>query len=188
MAERWLPVVGHEDSYEVSSWGRVRSLARTVERGGHAMKVAARVLRPGAWSSGHPVVTLWRDGKSRTWGVHQLVARAHLGAPADDSLEVCHNDGNPSNNRVENLRWDSHAANMADAMRHGSTARGRALPQSVLDEKVVKRIREDYAAGLGTHRSFAKAYGVSHQTIGALIRGKSWAWVGQSAPSEKEMA
>ena len=188
MAERWLPIPGHEGAYEVSNFGRVRSLARAVERGGHSLRVAARILRPGVWASGHPVVTLWRGGKGRTWGVHQLVARAHLGAPADDSLEVCHSDGNPSNNHVENLRWDSHAANMVDAVEHGSTARGGALPQSVLDENAVRRIREDYAAGRGTHRSFAKTYGVSHQTIGAMIRGKTWAWVDSDARSEKEMA
>lgn len=35
-------------------------------------------------------------------------------------MECCHNDGNPSNNIVENLRWDTHSGNMMDRTLHGT--------------------------------------------------------------------
>lgn len=45
--------------------------------------------------------------------VHQLVAEAFLGHHLG-GLEVCHNDGDPTNNRVENLRWDTRSSNVLD--------------------------------------------------------------------------
>jgi hypothetical protein len=37
-------------------------------------------------------------------------------------MEVCHNDGNEVNDRLENLRWDTHLENMRDLLRHGTHA------------------------------------------------------------------
>ena len=45
MTERWRPVVGYEDAYEVSYWLRVRSLKRVVLRGRIEHRVRERVLR-----------------------------------------------------------------------------------------------------------------------------------------------
>jgi hypothetical protein len=36
---------------------------------------------------------------------------------------MCHNDGDPTNDHLDNLRWDTHAANMQDAADHGITRR-----------------------------------------------------------------
>jgi hypothetical protein len=59
------------------------------------------------------------DSQTRTWFVHRLVARAFLG-DGEPGEVVCHFDGNPANNRVENLRWDTQRANVQDAIRHGT--------------------------------------------------------------------
>lgn len=59
--------------------------------------------------TGHLRVTV--NGRQRY--VHRLVAEAFLGPPAR-GMEVCHNDGDPSNNRAANLRWDTRSANVLD--------------------------------------------------------------------------
>jgi hypothetical protein len=35
-------------------------------------------------------------------------------------MECCHYDGDPANNRVGNLRWDTRSSNNLDAVRHGT--------------------------------------------------------------------
>lgn len=106
--ERWLPVVGYEGRYEVSEMGQVR-------RAGGAL-LNQKVLR-----NGRCQVTLRRPMK--TFYVHRLVAIAFLGIP-EGRLEVCHGDSDPRNNRLTNLRWDTHAANMRDMAEQGRARNG----------------------------------------------------------------
>lgn len=115
MSEHWKPVVGWEGLYEVSDHGRVRSLDR-VDRFGRSKPGV--MLRPDANRTGHLRVHLYGpEGVSRP-GVHRIVLEAFVG-PCPEGMEGCHNDGNPGNNRVGNLRWDTRSANHFDKMRHG---------------------------------------------------------------------
>lgn len=119
---RWLPVVGHEGFYEVSDHGGVRSLDRLVARCKPTgpMLVRGRVLRPKTASKfGHLRVSLKVDGVERTFGVHALVLRAFVGPPPP-GYEGCHNDGDPTNNWVGNLRWGARSTNVRDSVRHGT--------------------------------------------------------------------
>lgn len=50
--------------------------------------------------------------------IHSLVLEAFVG-PRPDGMEGCHNDGDPANNHLANLRWDTRAANNQDTLRHG---------------------------------------------------------------------
>lgn len=62
--ENWLPCVGFEDSYQVSSELRVKSLERTVMRSnGYPNPIRERILRP-MLVNGHPTVILVRYGKN----------------------------------------------------------------------------------------------------------------------------
>lgn len=116
--EEWRPVVGHECRYEVSSFGRVRSLDSEVPcRGGKLRKIKGRILGTSLGSTGYPRVSLAPNSTHRA--VHRLVLEAFVG-PRPDGLECCHNDGDPTNNRVENLRWDTHASNITDTVNHGT--------------------------------------------------------------------
>jgi hypothetical protein len=69
------------------------------------------VLRPGTYkSNGYKYVTLYYKGRGKTRRVHTLVAEAFIG-PRPDGMEVCHGNGTPTDNRAENLRWDTHKVN-----------------------------------------------------------------------------
>ncbi len=49
--------------------------------------------------------------------VHHLVAAAFIG-PRPEGMVICHNNGDPLDNRVENLRYDTQAANIEDMYAH----------------------------------------------------------------------
>ena len=113
-----MPIKGHEGSYEVSDLGRVRTIERRVANGVGVRRVSARLRRlyvgPGKVS-----VNLSRRNKPETRSVPRLVLEAFIG-PCPPGHEACHNDGNLTNNRLDNLRWDSHIENIADKFRHGT--------------------------------------------------------------------
>lgn len=110
--ERWKPIPGYEHKYQVSACGGVRSVDHYVRLVAHGKEtqrlVPGKTLKPGRSTSGHLTVCL---GKGNTHGVHRLVASAFLGAcPA--GKEVLHLDGDPSNNRLENLRYGTRSENL----------------------------------------------------------------------------
>lgn len=120
--EEWRDIPGYEGYYQASNQGRIRGLDRTVMRSnGVSQYWRGRILRPGRLASGHLHVSLRTPTqKPRTLRVHQLVMWAFVG-PTPPGMEVCHNNGTHEDNRLENLRFDTHANNMADIPRHGGT-------------------------------------------------------------------
>ena len=116
--ESWRPVVGFEGYYEVSDLGRVRSLTRRVPSGRGRTRIATgRVLSP---STGDPYrkVNMKVDGVQAMRSVHRLVALAFLGH-CPDGMEVCHINGDHKDNRLANLRYDTHSENQRDTVRLG---------------------------------------------------------------------
>lgn len=113
--EIWRCVPNWEDRYEVSSVGRVRSLRREGASYGRT-----GVIHNG-WTTatGHRKVALRRPGIQSGYFVHRLVLEAFVG-PCPEGMECCHNNGDPADNRVENLRWDSRTENILDSVRHGT--------------------------------------------------------------------
>lgn len=115
--EQWRPVPGYETSYEVSSLGRVRSLARTVMRAnGRPLPVAGKI-KSVHWNPKSRVtqVTL---GKHDVRRVHHLVLEAFVGPRPDGAIGLHWND-DPRDNRAENLRWGSYSDNNYDRVRNG---------------------------------------------------------------------
>lgn len=60
-----------------------------------------------------------RPGRTHDRKVHQLVLEAFVG-PRPEGFVGCHWDDDPSNNRLENLRWDTESANRFDSVRNGT--------------------------------------------------------------------
>lgn len=114
--ETWVPVSGFEGEYEVSDQGRVRSLARLDRRG---YLQSGRLLKPmrNNRHSNHRRVVLSKDGKRTDKLVHRLVLETFIG-PCPEGHEACHNDGNPSNNVLSNLRWGTKKSNALDREEH----------------------------------------------------------------------
>lgn len=124
---------------------------------------------------GYSGVQLTDDmGKRRYRPVHQLVLEAFVG-PRPVGMEACHNDGNPANNRLDNLRWDTHAANTEDSRRQGRLAynRGERNGRAKLTEADVVEIKRLRGLGM-TFGAIASRFGLGYSTVSHAVRGYSW--------------
>jgi hypothetical protein len=177
MQEVWLPVVGYEGLYEVSDWGRVKSLARTCPKssGGTTRKVPERILALHMNPHGYWQVHLSQEGRPRNFRVHVLVAAAFLG-PKPEGLVICHGPGGKQDNRPGNLSYKTQAENMADKYRDGTEQTGERHPMAKLTEAQVHHVRRELLnAPRGTAARLARELGVNKACIGSIKRGKSWA-------------
>lgn len=179
-AEEWRAIDGYDGWYEVSDRGRVRSWKQSGSqlgrpKGGFFRLTEPRLLVLSTTDSGHRKLVLWANGKPRSRTVHQLVAEAFIG-PRPPGYETCHGDGNPTNNHVSNLRYGTHAENVADKLRHETQPRGEGHGRNRLSESDVHEVRRLLAAG-ETVKSVAARYGVSYGAINGIRRGKNWGWL-----------
>jgi hypothetical protein len=65
------------------------------------------------------VVTLRRENIGVQQYMHSIVLEAFRGPRPSPSHEGCHDNGNPSDNALSNLRWDTRSGNMLDIVKHG---------------------------------------------------------------------
>lgn len=95
--ELWKPIKGYEDIYMVSNYGRIMSL-------NYQGKGKVRILRLSAQPNCYIKVGLRKDGKTRIFRVHRLVAAAFL-PPPQSGEQVDHINGHKQDNRACNLRY-----------------------------------------------------------------------------------
>lgn len=118
--EKWQPISAYENRYAVSTQGRVWSLAH--RKGGQLLKYGTTGPRPDR-PAGYPVVRLYDGGGAhRTFLVHLLVLQTFVG-PCPPGLQACHNNGDPQDPRLSNLRYDTPEGNAADKLAHGTDPR-----------------------------------------------------------------
>lgn len=134
-----------------------------------------RPVTPVPEPTGHLRVRLsLPDGRRVRKSVHGIVARTFLG-PAN-GLQVCHRNGDPTDNGVDNLYWGSAQDNANDRDSHGTTARGERNGYAKLTSDGVARIRARVAAGEST-KVVADDYEVHRTTVQRIVAGRRWGHV-----------
>lgn len=127
--EMWKDIKDYEGLYQVSSYGRVRSLDRihTYVKHYAGKDVIAthhfkgRILSTGH-SSGYLSVVLAKDGSTKTFLVHRLVAQAFIPNP-ENKPQVNHTNGDHQKNDVDNLEWSTEKENQQHAVKLGLHSR-----------------------------------------------------------------
>lgn len=123
--------------------------------------------------------------KLRTFSLHRVICTAFHGlCPAGH--QVRHLDGDRHHNRPDNLRWGTHAENMADRARHGTVAHGNRSGAATHPEKICRgagngrailteaQAREIFMAKPPLRR-LRETYGVSEGTVTKIRSGALWA-------------
>jgi hypothetical protein len=103
MVEEWKDIEEYEGLYQVSTFGRVRSLNRYINN----VFYPGCILKPQKFRNGYLFVSLQR----KTLSIHRLVAKAFIDNP-NNKPEINHKDGNKTNNKIENLEWRTRSENL----------------------------------------------------------------------------
>lgn len=117
--EVFKPIPEYKGIYEVSNKGTIKTDKdkTTYTKGVGVRHWKQRIMKLKTDKGGYKRVTLWKDGKSKDFLVHRLVAAAFIPNPKGYEL-INHRDGNPSNNNVSNLEWTDYYGNLMHAYNH----------------------------------------------------------------------
>jgi hypothetical protein len=160
----WVQIPGYEGSYEITQDGRVRGIARLDARG---RKWPGKLLSFFVDKDGYSKCALTKNRVTTTKFVHKLVLFSFRGPPKDGQV-ACHNNGDPGDNRVSNLRWGSLADNWLDSQYHGRRSNGYNSYITQVDTERAKDLR---ASGV-TAKVIAKWLSISQSTVSNMITGR----------------
>lgn len=165
--ERWADIPDYEGLYEASDLGNIRN------------KRTGRILKPALINSGYLIVGLWKDGKGKNFLVHRLVLSAFVVNPNPKVYTDCdHINHIRTDNRLINLRWVSHAENMAhsydriaecnrDPKKIAKLAESHSKPIAQIDPKTNDRVAV-FKSGLEAHDKT----GINQGNINGCLKGK----------------
>ena len=157
MKEIWRPVEGYEGLYEVSNYGRVKSL--------HYGK--QRILKYGKTLDGYLQVVLTKNGKGISKTIHTLVYKTFVG-PIPTDYQVNHIDENKNNNCVWNLNLLTHKENS------NWGTRNKRMSESLKNHKSTSKRVLCVETGIiyPSINECARQLGLPNQHIGKVCLGK----------------
>lgn len=114
--EEWEPIIGYEGLYNVSTFGRIKSLfnERIDTKGRRHIKYE-RIIKPqDDCKRGYLKVRIYKNGIGSCFSIHRLVANAFIPNPSI-LPEVNHKWGIKTDNRVSELEWSTSGDNQQHA-------------------------------------------------------------------------
>lgn len=175
--EIWLPIKDYEGCYEISNYGRVKSLPRKV---GHSRNPNFFTNKTGkimdlSFNRGYTFVRLYKNGKCGTFRVHRLVAIHFMDNPLNYEV-VNHLDSNRSNNFYKNLEWCTTSMNMQHAYDFGSKVApntGKFGKDNWNSKKVIQKdLNGNFVRLWDCLSQITRELGYARQDIGKCCAGK----------------
>jgi len=151
--------------YEVSNFGRVRSVERTVlDSLGRKRIIKSTILKPFI-SKGYAIVTLSKNNTKKHYPIHRLVATAFL--PNKENFPIInHKDENKQNNQVENLEWCTIKYNMNYGECRNKTIKG------IIKSVIQLDINNNYIRTFSSATEAQKELGIKQNSICLCCKGK----------------
>ncbi len=177
MPERWKPVPGYEEHYEVSDFGNCRRISKA-QNTHVGRQLKAHLARHGYRRFALSVSRLYSGVKH--WNAHRLVWEAFNG-PIPDGLEINHRNGVKDDNRLENLEVVTASQNKLHSIyvlgkyptSNKPKSKGSLNGRAIIAESDVPKIRAMISLGQSDF-DIALVYGVSPATIWHIRKGKTW--------------
>lgn len=91
-------------------------------------------------------------------------------------MEGCHNNGNCTDDRLENLRWDTHSSNLLDRRQHGTNVQGEMVNTAKLTKDDVILIRQMGGEGI-PRKAIALRFHITETMMGLIVRRRNWTHV-----------
>ena len=152
-------IVGYEGLYAVTSCGKVWGYKRQ------------KFLKPQTDKNGYLRVGLHKDGKTKKYYIHRLVAEAYIPNP-DNLPQVNHKDENKENNCLQNLEWCDPKYNINYGTRTDKVASSNKKPilQFTLDGEFVR----EWPSTTDVGKEFIK--GINHCLRGRNKTAYNYIW------------
>lgn len=164
--EIWKDVVGYENLYQVSNYGRIKSLDMKLVYKRHKNTTfrirKGKILTPAIMKNGYLRVEMSKNGVHKLNLVHRIVALSFIPNPNNYS-EINHINCIKSDNRVENLEWVSSSQNKKHAFDNKLYKIEKPIVQ-IKDGNIIKEWK--------SATQINKELGYSAQNIGKVALGK----------------
>lgn len=98
---------------------------------------------------------------------------AFVGPPPSPIHQAAHNDGNPHNDILSNLRWATPKENCADRVLHGTLRYGTRHARTKISVETVRRVREMVSDGR-TYTQTGRALGLSAGHVQLIATNQVW--------------
>lgn len=169
MKETWKDVPNYEGVYQVSNLGRVRSLDRYVVYSNDGVRFyKGKILKQQNNGNGYMYKQLKHEGTRKNFYIHRLVMMTFVG-DRPKNMAICHIDGDKTNNRLDNLRYDTYSENNIDQFRHETR-------KNVLKNDEVIKIREMYSEGYKPS-DISKILNIKIYSVRNIVHGKTYTWL-----------
>ncbi len=135
-----------------------------------------KYLKPDTTRIGYCQDILYKAGKRNHRLIHRLILETYVG-PCPNNMEGCHNNGIKTDNRLSNLRWDTHSANQKDSVKHGTAVfggKGENHLRAKLNGLQVRVIKRLLAEDTMIQIEIAKVFSVTSMTISNIKTGRCW--------------
>lgn len=172
--EKWKEIEGYEGIYEVSTEGRVRSLARKcLGRPGFYAERKSVFLKPGVSKKGYYRVLL-SNGMRKNISVHRLVALAFVEGRTESKNQVNHKNGDKADNTVSNLEWCTVSHNNRHARRMGLNIckSGEENHSYGLNNVKALRLQHTETKEIKSVTDVAKEYNFTSRYVTQMVKGE----------------
>ena len=169
--EIWKDIRESEGLYQVSNFGRVKSLKRKVYAGRGKTRWQYEKIMSGNKTNGngYKIVSLAKDGKSKNKYIHRLVAEAFLENPNNYPC-INHKDENRGNNNVDNLEFCTYKYNVTYNKAH--IKRGLRLRNNKGSKKIYQlNEKNEIINEFPSIKEASRQLKISHQAISDCLRG-----------------